>query len=133
MFSKKVRRSCCWCTHTYTYTHIHTHTLTHKHAYTHLYTTGLHRIPGGGWVGRVWREAVYGQPVFVIRGLDGASRAARRQQQVKRDSSWPRSRPSARRGCGDCDGDCHLLHRCCHSHTPPPPPPSGQRYPSATP
>jgi len=39
------------------------------------------------------REVAYGQPVFVIRGLDGASRAARRQQQqqqqVKRDSSWP--------------------------------------------
>lgn len=44
------------------------------------------------------REVAYGQPVFVIRGLNGASRAACRQQQqqqqVKRDSSWHRNPPA---------------------------------------
>lgn len=92
-----MRRPCCWCTNTHTHIYIYIHTHTQR-----VYTG----YPAGG-ESAVCGERYVRQPVFVIRGLDGASRAARRQQQVKRDSSWPRS-PSAQPGCGD-GGDCHLL------------------------
>lgn len=91
VFSKKVRRSRWW----YILYKIHIRTR-------HTHTTGLHlrltpdtrRV-----VGRAsWQEVAFRQPVFVIRGLPGASRTARRQQQVKRDLSWPEpARPWQRR------------------------------------